>query len=485
MRRLAGVMVSWILLLALSANAEAQWRWLVVTSEISPPTTGDAREIAERVLTEEGETLVDTFAPTHVMVDGTSRRHALQMSQRAMVHVAVGATREAETLADQVEALAQPSLSEWNQDDTSARALFDVCLFAVRAALSDGRIEAARERLLRCRRLVPDLLPDPEFHPPNLLEFFEEEGRTQLAASFSVSGIESPCVLRLQGRPVSSTQAAFVPGTYEVEVRCSGRSGHSQVVQLAAGSPVSLAFDGTFERARSGSSLVYQDSFERTSFSLSHARQLALQSGAQRALLIAPEPDSKVVLSIIDVESGDVLSHVSAALSNLESATRELVKPRPRAVVVAPPQSRVGPWMLGVGAGSVGLLAAAAGTYALTHARARQLSQSSNYPFALQDRYARARAWTFALSASAGMLGSSAAALGFVHAKLSERAHRLLFIGSLAAGVLLAGAGTVELLRDQREPAPDVARSSEAALSSLLFAVAAPCLTWSAMEVTR
>src|SRR5204863_87973 len=60
-------------------------------------------------------------------------------------------------------------LAATNTSDAAARSLGDICLLVVRAHLHRSDPAAARRQMLECLRLLPDLAPSPDMHPPDVL----------------------------------------------------------------------------------------------------------------------------------------------------------------------------------------------------------------------------------------------------------------------------------------------------------------------------
>jgi hypothetical protein len=117
-----------------------------------------------------------------------------------------------------------PRLAATNRFEIAARALGNICLFAVRALLH-LRVDAdARAQARECLRLIPDVTASPDNHPEDvraLLAAARTEGLGWLAVS-AAGAQPSPCKLRIHGRPAGGLPArvGLVPGVYAVQADC-------------------------------------------------------------------------------------------------------------------------------------------------------------------------------------------------------------------------------------------------------------------------
>ncbi len=236
-----------------------------------------ARAIVERVLEAGGLTPID---PEEIALRLSKTLHkapavdaralaALEREAKELLEtVAFG--RDDETLARSGAVLRReaPRLSAINQSDAAARALGDVCLFAVRALLHRANGAGASEQARECLRVVPDLDPSSETHPPEvrtLVALTRTEGREagKLGLLSVTASSPNACELRLQGRPAGKLPAALelVPGAYAVQADCGGARGFVRDVRVRAGRTERVVLSPRLEHALHGelSGLLYAD----------------------------------------------------------------------------------------------------------------------------------------------------------------------------------------------------------------------------------
>jgi len=237
-----------------------------------------ARAIVERVLESNGLAPID---PEEIALRLSKQLHkapavdaralaALEREAKELLE-AVAFGRDDEALARSRAALRREAsrLSAINQSDTAARALGDVCLFAVRALVHRSDGAGAREQARECLRLVPDLEPSSETHPPEvrtLIALARTEGRDAgKLGTLIVTATSFPnaCELRLQGRPAGKLPAELelVPGAYAVQAACGGAPGFVRDVRVRAGGTERVVLAPRLESALRGelTGVLYAD----------------------------------------------------------------------------------------------------------------------------------------------------------------------------------------------------------------------------------
>jgi hypothetical protein len=273
----------------------------------------DAKRARERFETRGSSAAV---AATHSDIDQLARD-----AQQALYHVAMGLYTSASADVQRVLERADRALESLNRESHAARQLLDSCLFIVRARLQEKKGRLAREQALECRRLVPDIEPDPSMHPAEVigeLAAAEAEVDSRRPASLRVTSDPNGCAAFVQGRNLGVTPLELPrlsPGEYRIQAECvPGEYGRVHRVNLGQSRAV-VHVDAHLDAAvqtGSGISLRYGTAAASSRLAVPHAIEVGRVVGAQRIALIVPEPTSEgwVRISAIEVENGKLIAQV-------------------------------------------------------------------------------------------------------------------------------------------------------------------------------
>ena len=319
---------------ALAPSAEAQ-SWIVVPVVVGSSEDAElagsrasgaiSAELARTVRVLDAKSARDRFesrgsssavAATHTDIDQLARD-----AQQALYHVAMGLYTTASADVKRVLERADRALESLNRETVAARHLLDSCLFNVRARLEERKARAAREQALECRRLVPDIEPDPSMHPADVIgevAAAEAEIDARRSASLRVTSDPTGCAAFVQGRNLGNTPLELQrlsPGEYRIQAECvPGEYGRVHRVTLGTSRAV-VHVDSHLDAAvqtGSGISLRYGTPAASARLAPRHATEVARVVGAQFVALIAPEPvgDGWIRISALQVESGKLLAEV-------------------------------------------------------------------------------------------------------------------------------------------------------------------------------
>lgn len=176
-------------------------------------------------------------------------------AQDAVEHVAFGRVAAAQASVREVIMRAEQTLESLNRETATARSILDACLSLVRSTLATHNREGALEQAMRCRRLVPDLVPSEKAHPANVIGVLAEADdllrRMRIGRLSVKSAPESGCAVYVNGRHLGTTPFELdraAAGDYRVQVECAPRPGRVHLVQLGD-EPVELVVDTALDRA--------------------------------------------------------------------------------------------------------------------------------------------------------------------------------------------------------------------------------------------
>ena len=327
-------LLTFALVATVTSSVEAQ-SWIVVPVVVGSPEDADlssarahaaiSAELARSSQVIEARIARDRFeargsssavAATHGDIDQLARD-----AQQALYHVAMGLYTSASADVKRVLERADRALESLNRETIAARHLLDSCLFIVRARLQERKARAARDQALECRRLVPDIEPDPSIHPPDVIgevAAAEAEIGARRSASLRVTSEPTGCAAFVQGRNLGMTPLELQrlsPGEYRIQAECvPGEYGRVHRVTLGTSRAV-VHVDSHLDVAvqtGSGISLRYGTASSSTRLAVRHATEVARVIGAQRVALIVPDPVGSgwVRISALEVESGKLAAEV-------------------------------------------------------------------------------------------------------------------------------------------------------------------------------
>ncbi len=127
----------------------------------------------------------------------------------AIEHVAFGRTASAQKSVREVISRAERALESLNRETATARQILDACMSLVRSTLQTGTREHALEQAMRCRYLVPDLVPNRTSQPANvigvLIEADDLLARMRIGHLTVQSTPDPRCAVYLNGRHLGTT----------------------------------------------------------------------------------------------------------------------------------------------------------------------------------------------------------------------------------------------------------------------------------------
>jgi hypothetical protein len=216
-------------------------RWLVLPSVVT--TNGDPKHparSASRAITEElrehgtrafrtaeAKTLFEQQGSTPPMTASAADIDELAKdAQRALYHVASGLPQRAKKDVERALERARRALESLNRETRAAQHLLDACLYLVRAHLQHNDRAEARSQALECRRLVPDIAPEPTVHPPDVIGVLAEaqaQLRAHEPAALRIESEPTGCAAYVNGRnlgPTPKELSQLSPGEYRLQVEC-------------------------------------------------------------------------------------------------------------------------------------------------------------------------------------------------------------------------------------------------------------------------
>jgi hypothetical protein len=219
------------------------------------------RALAKVIERSDGLTAVDSgvltrrlagrLRPPPAVESGVS--DALERESRELLE-AVAYGRDDETIARGKAVIRREGvrLTATNRSEAASRALADICLFVLRALMHRSDESGARSQARECLRLVPDLTPPIETHPPQVRTLVaamrsERLGRLAVAA---VAPASRTCVLSIQGRRAGPlpVEIELPPGAYSIQADC-GSTGLVREIVVRAGATERIAIAPRLERA--------------------------------------------------------------------------------------------------------------------------------------------------------------------------------------------------------------------------------------------
>ena len=245
-------------------------RWLVLPSVVA--THGDPKHparAAARALSEElrehgtrahrvddAKALFEQRGSTPPMTASAADIDELAKdAQRALYHVASGLPQRAKKDVERALERARRALESLNRETRAAQHLLDACLYLVRAHLQHGDRPEARSQALECRRLVPDIAPEPTVHPPDVIGVLAEaqaQLRNHEPAALRIESEPTGCAAYVNGRNLGPTPrelSQLSPGEYRLQVECEpGVMGRVHRISLVSGR-VTTKVDTRYDRA--------------------------------------------------------------------------------------------------------------------------------------------------------------------------------------------------------------------------------------------
>ena len=286
--RLGAVIAARALVLLLTwfvANpASAQERrWAVIAATTRADDVARALDVGEHAaagLTASGEVVIAREQATARIESQLSEpyeaapaelvRRLGQAAESALEDVGFGREQRALDLGQPLLAELDPHLAGLGRDPQAAQDVANLCLLMVRAHLQKGDAGAARQQMLVCMRLVPDLAPDARSQPRSVIALAQQmrtelnDGHGGVLAIHASPTDPEHCAIRLNGRQVGESpvaRLALPPGTYVVQMECeAARPGRLHLVTVSADAPTRIVLQARLAQAletRPAVALVY------------------------------------------------------------------------------------------------------------------------------------------------------------------------------------------------------------------------------------
>lgn len=332
-RRLGGsawVFLAWWLG-AMPAAAQEAPRWLLLhaaTHDDTPPPEPWLAHVAQQLRRRDAYVLAFDEARALFEARGSAAPvpasaadldTVARQAKQALWHVATGHAERARQSVRVVLERAEEALESLNREADAARNVLNACLYLVRAMLDNGHRDAAHDHVLECRRLVPDISPDPHDHPPEVIHLLREaelDMSTAGTASLRVLSRPPGCRVYVNGRRLGVTPFVLrrlPPGEYRVQAEC-GPDAPTRVHRVVlAAEPTTLRIDARFDaavRTDRGLRLVYGDTETASAQRMQHALRVARVTRATTVLLMSPEGDETLRVDRVDVPQERVTASV-------------------------------------------------------------------------------------------------------------------------------------------------------------------------------
>jgi hypothetical protein len=223
------------------AQADENGRWLVLPSVVTTngdpkhPARSASRAITEELRergtrafqTDEAKARFEQQGSTPPMTASAADIDELAKdAQRALYHVASGLPQRAKKDVERALERARRALESLNRETRAAQHLLDACLYLVRAHLQHNDRAEARSQALECRRLVPDIAPEPTVHPPDVIGVLAEaqaQLRSHEPPALRIESEPTGCAAYVNGRNLGPTPrelSQLSPGEYRLQVEC-------------------------------------------------------------------------------------------------------------------------------------------------------------------------------------------------------------------------------------------------------------------------
>lgn len=240
-----------------------------------------------------------------------------KQAQQALLHVATGRNARARRAITKVLERAERAMESLNRTNDSARHVLNACLYLVRAMLDAGNRDSALTKVGECRRLVPDIAPDPEAHPPKVIAIYREAGdvmSTRPTGSLTIHSEPSGCDAYINGRRLGVTPYVvkeLPAGEYRVQAECGQLRGRVHRVLLAA-QPTTVTVDARLDDALSTAAalkLNYEATDAADARRFEDTLEVARIVDAPYALSYAPQ-DAELRMDLVDVDARRVIASV-------------------------------------------------------------------------------------------------------------------------------------------------------------------------------
>jgi hypothetical protein len=260
-------------------------------------------------------------------------------AQQALYHVASGLHSRAQQDVERAMERARVALESLNRENRAARHLLDACMFLVRGQLERRDRDRAKKQALECRRLVPDIAPDPTMHPPNVIGVLAEAEADLLSrapSSLRIEGQPSGCAVLINGRNLGTTPkelSRLSSGEYRIQVECDdGEPGRVHRVVLNSSRAV-VRIDTRFDRVVQTAfdlSLRYDSSEAEQDQRAADALEAARIVGASDLVLVSLTRESptrlEVALQRLRVNDGALVAETRLVLAGDGTAAADAVK---------------------------------------------------------------------------------------------------------------------------------------------------------------
>lgn len=255
-------------------------------------------------------------------------------AKQALWNVATGRNERARKAVSVVLERAEQALESLNRETNAARNVLNACLYLVRAMTESGNNESARSHVLECRRLVPDIEPDPHDHPPEVIRLVRKAEMKLATAGTGTLRVQSQpngCHLYVNGRRLGKTPFTLrklPPGEYRLQAECEPDQPARVHRVILAAEPTVVAIDTRFDavvRTDGDLRLVYSSPDAARRHRFHDAMKVARATRSQTAILMTPEPDEGALrLDRLDVADQEVVASVRIGFHDGEAPKREI-----------------------------------------------------------------------------------------------------------------------------------------------------------------
>lgn len=178
-------------------------------------------------------------------------------AKQALDEVVAGHYGEVEQLWQSTYSLAREFISAIGREPEINETFGNLCLFSVRAFEEAKKTPQAEKRTLECMHLIPDLIVNIRWHPPEIVALSKRVREAAVRAESGkitiqvMSGFEPDCSIRVNGRQFASSQSVvlqLLEGAYEAMLDCpQHRVNYVYPFKLRAKANASLQIDGALD----------------------------------------------------------------------------------------------------------------------------------------------------------------------------------------------------------------------------------------------
>jgi hypothetical protein len=247
-------------------------------------------------------------------------RRLAQAAEGILEDVAFGRNQRALDLGEPLLAEIDPHLPGLGRDPQASSDVANLCLYLVRAHHQKRDLVAARQQVLVCSRLVPDLVADEQLHPPQVRALVAEAraaleagGGGMLAVHAAPTDPEG-CSIRINGRTMGRTpwaRISLTPGHYVAQIECDpDRAGRMRSVEVAGDQPTRLTIHARLAESletRPAVALAYPSAEALSAHLVEDVSELAAAVGASRVMVAIDDGTALAVRAFAVTPAGTTL----------------------------------------------------------------------------------------------------------------------------------------------------------------------------------